>query len=95
MIHWVGAQGQANLAKKAKTCSHYDITHRKLQSQNKKKFLNLNQKMCRICRGFELLSSSISWQVIVLQVSAGTEAFARLEGKPPRTSGYCCGESTQ
>jgi len=32
MAHWVSAQGQVNLAKKAKTCPHYDITHRKPQT---------------------------------------------------------------
>jgi len=38
MARWVGAQGRVNLAKKAKTCPHYDITHIKPQTQNKKKF---------------------------------------------------------
>jgi len=39
MSHWVGAQGQVNLVKKAKTCLHYDVTHRKPQTQNGKSFL--------------------------------------------------------
>jgi len=34
---WVGAQRQVNLAKKAKTWPHYDVTHRKPQTQNDKK----------------------------------------------------------
>jgi len=38
---WVVDQGQVNLAKKAKTCPHNDITHRKFQTQNNF-FLNLN-----------------------------------------------------
>jgi len=29
MALWLGAPGQVNLAKKAKTCSHYDVTPRK------------------------------------------------------------------
>jgi len=33
-----GTQGQVKLVKKAKTCPHYDFTHRKPQTQNKKKF---------------------------------------------------------
>jgi len=33
MARWVGAQGQVNLAKKAKTCLHYDVIHRKPQIQ--------------------------------------------------------------
>jgi len=29
MACWTGTQGQVKLAQKAKTCPHYDITHRK------------------------------------------------------------------
>jgi len=31
MAYWVVAQGQVKSAKKAKTCPHYDVTHRKTQ----------------------------------------------------------------
>jgi len=34
MACWAGPQGQVKLAKKAKTCPHYDVTHRKTQNQN-------------------------------------------------------------
>jgi len=34
MACWVGAQGQVNLATKAKTCLHYDITQRKPHIHN-------------------------------------------------------------
>jgi len=27
MVRWVGAQGQVNLAKKAKTCPHCDVRY--------------------------------------------------------------------
>ena len=33
MAHWVGAQGRVNLAKKAKTSPHYDVTPRKIQNE--------------------------------------------------------------
>jgi len=36
MAPWVGAQGQVNLAKKAKTCPDYGVTRRKPQTQIKK-----------------------------------------------------------
>ena len=36
MTRWVGAQGQVNLAKKAKTFLHCDVTHIKHQTQNEK-----------------------------------------------------------
>jgi len=43
MAHWVGAQGQVQLAQNAKILPHFDVIPRKLQTQNKKKcFLNLN-----------------------------------------------------
>jgi len=42
MARWVDAHGPANLAKKVKTCPHYDVTHRKPQTQNEKNFLNLH-----------------------------------------------------
>jgi len=38
MSQWVGAQGQENSAKHAKTCPHCDGTPRKLQTQNGKHF---------------------------------------------------------
>jgi len=41
MAHWVGAQGQVNLAKKAKLRPHYEVTPREPQTQNGK-FFNLN-----------------------------------------------------
>jgi len=36
MAHWVGAQGQVQLAQNAKISPHFDVTPRKLQTQNKK-----------------------------------------------------------
>jgi len=38
MAPWVGAQGLVQLAKNAKTSPHYNVTPRKLQIQNEKKF---------------------------------------------------------
>jgi len=34
MAHWVGTQGQVNLAKVSKTCPYYDVTHREPQTKN-------------------------------------------------------------
>ena len=42
MVCWVGTKGQVNLAKKAKTCLHNDVTHRKPQTQNRTFLKNLN-----------------------------------------------------
>jgi len=60
MARWVGTQGQVSLAKKAKTCAHCDVIHKKKQTQIKI-FLNWKKKTCRISRWFEHLSSSIAW----------------------------------
>jgi len=57
MASWVGAQGQVNLAKKAKTSSRYDVTHRK--AKTKKKFKSKLEDFPNI--GFEQLSSSTGW----------------------------------
>jgi len=38
MACWVGAQIQVKLTKKAKTCPHYDITHKKNKPKTKKNF---------------------------------------------------------
>jgi len=57
MARWVGAQGQVNLAKTAKTCPLYDVNHRKPKTNNF--VFNLKQKTCQIRRGFEQLSSSL------------------------------------
>jgi len=35
MVRWVGAQKQVNWAKKSKTCTHCDITHRQPQIRKK------------------------------------------------------------
>ena len=40
MACWIGAQ--VNLVKKVKTCPQFEVTHRKPQIQNEKKFFNLN-----------------------------------------------------
>jgi len=45
MTNWVGAQGQVNLAKKAKTSPHCDITHRKPTLKTKKNF-HVKYKTC-------------------------------------------------
>jgi len=42
MAPWVVAQSQVNCDKKAKQCTHCDITHRESQTQNEKKIFNLN-----------------------------------------------------
>jgi len=42
MAHWIGAQGQIYSVKKAKTCPHFDVTHREPQIRNEKIFFNLN-----------------------------------------------------
>jgi len=43
MAHWVGAQGQAKLAKKSQKHPHCrDITPRKPQTQNEINFFNLH-----------------------------------------------------
>jgi len=44
MARWVGVQGQVNLAKMAKTCSHYDVTHRKSQTRNEQNFFKSKLK---------------------------------------------------
>jgi len=38
MVRWVGTQGQVTLATKVKTYPHSDITPRKPQTQNEKKY---------------------------------------------------------
>jgi len=38
MAFWVSTQGQIYLAKKAKTCTHCDVTHREPQIWNEKLF---------------------------------------------------------
>jgi len=35
MSHWVGAQGQVKLAKRAKTCPYCDVTHKKQNPKQK------------------------------------------------------------
>jgi len=35
MARWFGSQGQINMAKKAKSCPDYDVTHKKPQTHVK------------------------------------------------------------
>jgi len=57
MARWVGAQGQVNLAKKVKTCPHFDVTH-PAQTRKEKK---LNLKYCRrLAKSIEGLNSSLA-----------------------------------
>jgi len=46
MARWVGAHGQVNLAKKAKTCPQYDVTHSKPQTQNENKYFSSKVEDC-------------------------------------------------
>ena len=38
MGQWVRAQGQVKMAKNLKTCPHCDVTSRKRQTKNEKRF---------------------------------------------------------
>jgi len=53
MACWVGAQGQVNLATKAKACPRYDVTQKK--PKTKKKFSVLTR---RLAEAVESLNSS-------------------------------------
>jgi len=57
MAHWIGSQGQVNLAKKAKTSPQYDATPRKPQTQNDK---NLFRWTRRLAESVECLNSSLA-----------------------------------
>ena len=94
MACWVGAQGQVNLADTAKACPNYDITHRKPQSQNKKKIFDWNLRTSWICWGFEQLTGSIGWRVMVLQCSAKKVVPAGLTVNSPGKCGYYRRETT-
>jgi len=67
MAHWVGAQGQAKLAKKSRKHAPLWRHPQKTQTTNEKNALNLQSKTCWIRRWFEQLSSSIGWRVVALQ----------------------------
>jgi len=62
MAHWVGAQGQVNSAKKAKTSTHYDVTLRRPQTQNKKK-INFLIWTTRLAESVEGSNSSLAQSV--------------------------------
>jgi len=53
---------EVKLTKKAKTCPHYDNTHKKTQTQNEKKnFQSKLEDFKYPLQMFEQLSSSIGW----------------------------------
>jgi len=80
MSHWDGAPGPGNMAK---ICQKHPCLWRSPQKSSnpiRKFFFDFDDKTCWIRRGFEQLSSSISWRVIGLQSSARKVAHAGLKG---------------
>jgi len=80
MGQWVGAQGRPKTVKIFKICPLCDVTSRKSPPKPKIVFSDFDYKTCWIRRGFEQLSSSIAWRVIVLQSSTRKVAHAGLKG---------------
>ena len=58
MGQWVGAQGQVKVAKISQTCPHCDVTSRKRQSENKKRFFFDSTR--RLAASVEGLNSSLA-----------------------------------
>jgi len=68
MAGWIGALSHVNSAKNAKTPQLVTSPAENLKPKTKQFFTNMNYKNCRICKGFEHLSSSIGWQLMELQI---------------------------
>ena len=65
MGQWVKVQGQVNVAKNLKTCPHCDVTSRKRQIKNYKRFFRSQlEDLLNACKGFEQLSSSSGWRFL-------------------------------
>jgi len=58
MGQWVRAQGQVNVAKILKTCPHCDVTSRKCQTENEKRFFSISTR--RLTESVEGLNSSLA-----------------------------------
>jgi len=58
MGQWIGAQGQVQVAKNLKTCPHCDVTSRKPQTENKKRFFSMSTR--RLAESVEGLNSSLA-----------------------------------
>ena len=58
MGQWVRAQGQVKVAKNLKTCPHFDITSRKHQTKNEKRFFSISTR--RLAESVEGLNSSLA-----------------------------------
>jgi len=75
----VGTLGPGDMAKSMQTYRHYDITHKnKQKSKTFKLKKNLNY-ISYIFKGFERISSSISWQVMLVQRGARKVAHMRFK----------------
>jgi len=58
MGQWVRAKGQVKVAKKLKTCPHYDVTSSKHQTKSIKKFFSMSAR--RLAESVEGLNSSLA-----------------------------------
>jgi len=67
MARWVGAQGHVDLAKKAKTCPHCDVSHREPQIRNEIFFQSLTRRLAESVEGLNSSLDKIGWRVMVLQ----------------------------
>jgi len=56
MGQWVGVQGRPKVAKISKTCPHCDVTSRKPQTENKKRFFSISSR--RLAESVDDLDSS-------------------------------------
>ena len=57
MGQWVRAKGQVKVPKNLKTCPHCDVTSRKRQTENEKRFFHLNRRLAESVEG---LNSSLA-----------------------------------
>jgi len=79
-----GAQDPMTSSKKTKPPP---ITHKKQKSKTSQVFKHRNCKTFSLFRGFEQLSSSIAWQIMMVQTCANSTrkvAHARLKGSSRR-----------
>ena len=81
MAHWDSAQGQAKMAKI--TQKHPYLWRSPQKTSNPKWkifFFDFDSKTCWICRGFEQLSSSSSWQFMAKKGGVNMLAHAVVKG---------------
>jgi len=62
--------GPDDLGQNVWTYPYYDVTHNKTKTLTSPLKKNINYKTFHIFRGFEQLSYSIGWQIMVVQSSA-------------------------